>query len=287
MVQETKSVRFGLRFKVAGVTSLAMLIMGSLLGYLSSSSSKEILQAEIQKRGRALAGNAAQNGEFALLANNKEELRKFTKGILAQEDVAYVYFINAKTKQIVVSGANPRDGSKRDYGKSDEDFVGPPDMKGTFDALKADPDQVKDVYVREVDRNDAGHILDIAAPIFYRVTKDDSLLFGPGGEDDSANDDSVKKTETIQRIGHVQVGFYLKGTEAEVRKVAVKSFLLVLIVLAIAVFLVVLFVRFAFELQSNVWPRWQRKLPAATCGKKSRTIRRTKWGNSRCPSTTC
>ncbi len=106
------STKYGLRFKIAGVTSLALLLMGMLLGYLSLSSSRDILQREIQKRGRALAGSLAKNGDYALFANNKKDLREFTKGILAQEDVAYVFIVDAKTKRIVVSGANSRDGVK-------------------------------------------------------------------------------------------------------------------------------------------------------------------------------
>jgi hypothetical protein len=172
----TGGVRFGLRLKIAGVTSLAMLIMGSLLGYLSQASTKATLRAEIEKRGRALASNLAVNAKFAVYTNDKKPLRELAKGILAQEDVAYVYFIDAKTKRVLMSGANARDAAKKDFGKGDDEFVGPPDMKGIFDALKLDSDQVKDVVLRgDIDRNDVGHILDVATPILC-VGKTKGLL---------------------------------------------------------------------------------------------------------------
>ena len=246
--QDTRrvSTKYGLRFKIAGVTSLALLLMGVLLGYLSLSSSRDILQREIQKRGRALAGSLAKNGDYALFANNKKDLREFTKGVLAQEDVAYVFIVDAKSKRIVVSGANARDGVKDIKSmKADEDFVGPADMKGTYDPLKLDPDQVKEVTVRtDLERADVGHLMDVAAPIFYRVNnKDDSLLFG--GDDTAEADDTIKKEDSLQRIGHVQVGFYLKATEQEIRNTAVRSFGIVLLLLIGAVLIVIGFVRFA------------------------------------------
>ena len=221
--------------------------MGVLLGYLSLSSSRDILQREIQKRGRALAGSLAKNGDYALFANNKKDLREFTKGVLAQEDVAYVFIVDAKSKRIVVSGANPRDGATKDIKtmkSTDEEFVGPAEMKGIYDALKLDPDNVKDVTVRtDIERTDVGRLMDVAAPIVYRVSKDDSLLFG--GDDTAEADDTIKKEDSLQRIGHVQVGFYLKATEQEIRNTAVRSFGIVLLLLVVAVVIVIGFVRFA------------------------------------------
>lgn len=238
------ATKFGLRFKIAAVAGVAMLVMSIILGYSQFSTTRDILNQEVVKRARALTQSLAKNADYVFFTGDQKQLREFAKSMLAQEDVAYLYLIDGKSKRLLLSGANTTEGLRDSKKESkDQDFVGPADLKGVFDPMKADPDSVKELTVRELVREDVGRVLDLAAPVFFRVAKDDSLLFGT---EDNAEENKPQKEE-LQKIGVVQVGYYLRNTEQMIGQNTLRGLLLVLFVFAAAMFVVWFFVRFAIS----------------------------------------
>lgn len=235
--------RFGLRLKMAIVTGVAMLSMSVILGYSQYSTARDILNQEVVKRARALTASLAKNADYVFFTGDQKQLKEFLRSMLGQEDVAYVYLIDSKQKKTLLSGANAVEGLRDSKKESkDSDFVGSVDLKGLFDSVRVDPDNIKEVTAREVERQDVGRVLDIAAPVFFRVAQDDNLLFGT----DDVADDRPTKGE-LQKIGVVQVGYYLRNTERMIAQNTFRGLVLVLLVFAAALFIVTFFVRYALS----------------------------------------
>ena len=234
------AAKLSLRLKIAGVTGLALLVMGTVLGVVTTRSTRNILEREIEKRAMALTTNLAKNGEFALYTGDLSTLRDITTAMLAQEDVAYVYFVNAKNDATVLAGANAPEGTKKQDEATAPDFLGPMTMRAVFDAQKLSYKNVSEMRGRTYDGGVLGQIKEVAVPMFYTPSANDIPGLAP--EDDRA--ESKKDQKTVQQ-GHVQVGFYLKSTEQEIRKSTWSSLLIVLFIFASALVGVVFFVRYA------------------------------------------
>jgi methyl-accepting chemotaxis protein len=245
-MQEQRRVQssLSLRLKLALVTGCALLAMGAMMGWFSSRETKKILETEIQKRGRALVQLAAKNGSFAIYTNDSRTLREFTNGLLAQDDVAYVFYV-AKNGN-VTGGANfPLEERKKASPLSTtEDFVGPEVLRTKFGVFRGgfDPTQTT-IHMQSLTSPDYGALLDVSAPMLYRATRDDSLteLTVP---DDEKKDKEAGKEE---KYGHVQVGFYLKTTEDDIRRSSLSTMALAMILLVSSLAIVVLFVRYAIQ----------------------------------------
>jgi methyl-accepting chemotaxis protein len=243
--QRRIQTKLSLRLKIALVTGFALLVMGSVLGLVSTRSTRTILEGEIQKRVRALAVLVAQNASYAMFSNDTRSVRDFTTAMLQQADVAYVFFV-AKNGSLVGGASFPSDAnaptpapsSQPSGSTAGDEFVGPVELKAKFGPYRTGFDNnAKTVGSRTLSHPEYGQILDVTAPMTY--TRDNTGLTGF----DDEKDNTVKE----ERVGHVQVGFYLKTTENEIRRATLSSVLIVLVMLAGALAAVVFFVRFAIQ----------------------------------------
>ena len=241
MQDRNKSVtKLSLRLKIAGVTGLALLIMGTVLGWVNTNATKTILEREIEKRATALTTNLAKYSEFAMYTSDLVNLRGFTVGILAQDDVAYVLFVTAKNDAIIMFGGNSPD--RKNSEDSEPDFIGPKPLRLTVEKQRLSSKEVTQQKSRTFEDAALGQIKEVAVPVTYAVGESD-LLGLP--EDDTEKKESNKKEAKLQ--GHVQVGFYLKSTEQEIRNNTLSSLLIVVFIFIGALVGVVFFVRFALN----------------------------------------
>ncbi len=244
-MEDTRRIqtKLSLRLKLAVVTGFALLVTGTVLGFVSSRSTRNILESEIIKRGRALATLAAQNGAFYAYTGDRRGLREFAQAMLKQEDVAFVFFV-AKNGNIIGGATPPADEKKPELQapSTSEDFIGPDALRTRFGLYRNgfNPN-LKDIATRTLGIPDYGQVLDVTAPMVYATARDDSLSDLVGGEEEK------KATVREEIVGHLQVGFYLKTTEDEIRRSNLSSVLIVLVMLAGALAAVVFFVRFAVQ----------------------------------------
>jgi methyl-accepting chemotaxis protein len=231
------TTKLSLRLKIAVVIGLALLVMGTVLGYVNANATQNILQREIEKRATALATNLAKNSEFAMYTSDLKPLREFTHGILAQDDVAYVFFVNAKNDATMMSGLNAPD--RKGSVDTDPAYIGPPAMQASVARLKLPVNVVTEIKQRTFEDNQLGEIKEVAVPVFYAVGESDLI------DDLEDKKDVVKKEARLQ--GHVQLGFYLKSTVQEINNAQRSSFLIVVFIFIGALIGVVFFVSYALN----------------------------------------
>ncbi len=196
------------------------------------------MQREIEKRATALATNLAKNSEFAMYTSDLKPLREFTHGILAQDDVAYVFFVNAKNDATIMSGVNAPD--RKGSVDTDPAYIGPPAMQASVEKLvKLPAKDITDIKQRTFEDSQLGEIKEVAVPVFYSVGESDLI------DDLEDKKDVVKKEARLQ--GHVQLGFYLKSTVQEINNTTRSAFLIVLFIFIGALIGVVFFVRYALN----------------------------------------
>ncbi len=234
------STKLSLRFKIAFVTGLSLFVMGAVLGIINARSTRTILEREIEKRAVALSTNLAKYSEVAMYASDLKTLREFTSGILTQDDVAYVFFVNAKNDATIMSGGNAP-GERKKNDDTAPDFIGPQALRPVFDRQKLSVKDVGEQKSRAFEDTVLGKVRDVAVPIYSSSSGGDDML-GIGQEEDDRKDVS-KKDMKLQ--GHVQVGFYLKSTEEEITANTRSSVLIAMLIFIAALIAVIFFTRYA------------------------------------------
>src|SRR5262249_4539619 len=156
------------------------------LAYFSTRSTSDILEREINKRAEALAMSTAKFAEYPMFSNDKNTLAEYTRGLLDRADVAYVYFRNSKTGQIVVRGANDADEATAQKEKKQpaggttimvEDYIGSSKMKDVFSEYLLPLDKSAQTRSWQRDGGALGRILNISVPMTFRPSKDDAVPF--------------------------------------------------------------------------------------------------------------
>jgi two-component system NtrC family sensor kinase len=91
-------VEIGLKFKFVLIMSVLILFTSMILSGFLIKRQSDIIQGELEKRGRALVKNLAYNSEYGVLIENEQLLANLIKGLMREEDVIYalIYDKNGK-----------------------------------------------------------------------------------------------------------------------------------------------------------------------------------------------
>lgn len=82
-------VEFGLKFKFVLIISALILFTSIILSGFLIKRQSDLIQGELEKRGRALVENLAYNSEYGVLIENEQLLANLIKGLMREEDVIY------------------------------------------------------------------------------------------------------------------------------------------------------------------------------------------------------
>ncbi len=85
----TPRVQFGLKFKFVLVTSVLILFTSVVLSGFLIKRQSDLIQGELEKRGRSLVKNLAYNSEYGVLIENEQLMTSLIKGLTREEDVIY------------------------------------------------------------------------------------------------------------------------------------------------------------------------------------------------------
>jgi signal transduction histidine kinase/HAMP domain-containing protein len=81
---------FGLKIRFVLIISSLILFTSVILSGFLIKKQSELIQRELEKRGESLVKNLAYNSEYGVLVENKDILLNLIKGLVLQEDVAYI-----------------------------------------------------------------------------------------------------------------------------------------------------------------------------------------------------
>src|SRR5574337_1298483 len=94
------------RFRTKVLLSIIPMILTLcvLFGGMSLYQHNRLLRSEFIKRGKALASNLAASGELGVFSEDERLLNAALRGIIGEEDVAYVFIYNDVGKQLIGGG---------------------------------------------------------------------------------------------------------------------------------------------------------------------------------------
>ncbi len=91
-------VEIGLKFKFVLIISALILFTSIILSGFLIKGQSDIIQGELEKRGRALVKNLAYNSEYGVLIESEQLLANLIKGLIREEDVIYALIYDKEGK---------------------------------------------------------------------------------------------------------------------------------------------------------------------------------------------
>jgi signal transduction histidine kinase len=118
-------LQFGLKIKFVLIISFLILFTSIILSGFLIKNQSDLIQGELEKRGRALVKNLAHNSEYGVLIENEQLLANLTEGLIREEDVIYA-LIYDRNGEIL----SQRDQGKYYEGKRLEERIASRALKG-------------------------------------------------------------------------------------------------------------------------------------------------------------
>ena len=81
--------QLGLKIKFVLIISFLILFTSVILSGFLIQKQSNLIQSELEKRGKSLVKNLAYNSEYGVLIENEQLLINLIKGVLQDEDVMY------------------------------------------------------------------------------------------------------------------------------------------------------------------------------------------------------